>query len=380
MKLDNKIYFDYNATSAAKPEVIEAMLGAMANPTNPSSVHSYGQDARSLVEKSRDSISNLVNAGNADIIFTSSGTESNNLALRGFKAGSYIVSAIEHICTLETANSLGTGKIKVQKNGIIDLGHLKSLLEKAEKPSLVSVMLANNETGAIQPIKEISKIVFEHGGYLHCDASQAIGKINVDMQDLGVDMMTISAHKFGGPQGVAALLVKKGIELNPIIFGGGQESGKRAGTENVAAIVGFAMAADLAQEDIKKFIGVSHLRNMIENQILGFCPSAKIFVETEGRLPNTTCIYMPGMKSETQMINFDLEGIAVSAGSACSSGKVTTSHVLTAMGVGGSIAENVIRISLTPDTTEKEVNRYIEVWKTLYLRANNKDKILKEAA
>jgi cysteine desulfurase len=371
------IYLDYNATTAAKLEVLEVIY-AHNTPLNPSSVHSFGRKAKAIINDARDSVRKLANAGNAEVIFTSSGTEANNLALRGFKASAYFVSAIEHPSVLNIAKELNAQFLPVEPSGIIDLKALDKLLEKSPKNTLVSVMLANNETGVVQPIKEVTKIVCSHGGLLHCDAAQGFGKIDVDMQDLNVDMLTISAHKFGGPVGAAALLVKKGINIEPIIIGGGQESGKRAGTENIPAIAGFAKACELA--DTEKFSEIEKLKNMLEQSIKEYAPESLVVAEASQRLPNTSSIYMPGMKAETQVINFDLEGIAISAGSACSSGKVENSHVLEAMGVEKDIARNVIRVSLTPETTREEIEKLIECWKSFYDRASCQEKKLNKAA
>lgn len=368
------IYLDYNATSELKPEVIAEMNSVVGRPINPSSVHSFGREAKRIVEQARGKVAAMANAGNADVIFTASGTEANNLALRGIKADNYIVSAIEHPSVLETAKQLGATLVPVTESGVVDLATLEKILQEAQGSKLVSVMLANNETGVIQPVKEISQMVYKHGGYFHCDAAQGLGKIAVDMPDLNVDMLTVSAHKFGGPHGAAALIVKKGIDLHPFMFGGGQEGSKRAGTENVAAIAGFGKAAELVKQNIEKMKEVRNIRNEIEQELLEFAPDASVFGAAEDRLPNTICIYMPGMKAETQVINFDLEGIAVSAGSACSSGKVEQSHVLKAMGIDGAIAQNTIRISLTPDTGRDEAQYFIENWKKLYERANAKIK------
>ena len=365
-----QIYLDYNATSALKPEVKRAMLDVMDLPLNPSSVHQNGREAKRLINEARAKIKSLVNAGNGQVIFTCSGTEANNLAINGNDADSYFVTATEHLSVLKPAARLRAQIIPVNEQGIVNLSSLEKLLASVPGKKLVSIMLANNETGVIQPIKELANIVFKHNGYFHCDASQAVGKVAVDMQDLNVDMLTISAHKFGGPQGAASLVVKAGIEIEPQILGGGQESSKRAGTENVPAIVGFGVASELAKNDIKYFTKIKDIRDFIEQEISTLYPEALVIDRKINRLPNTTSVYMPGMKAETQVINFDLEGIAISAGSACSSGKVEVSHVLQGMGIKKEIAENTIRVSLAPNTTKDEAIRFVAVWKELFFRSN----------
>lgn len=350
-----------------KKEVAEAMIYAFIEPYNASSVHGFGREARKIIEEAREKIQKATDSEGAQVIFTSSGTEANNLAIKGFvDAGYVVISATEHASVLKPAEEMKASYIPVDGNGLVNLSALESILKNGKGRALVSVMLANNETGVIQPMKKIAELVYRYNGFLHTDASQGFGKIPVSFNNLNVDMMTVSAHKFGGPQGVAALIIKKGIKLAAEITGGGQESGFRAGTENVAAIAGFGVSATINHQTSN-----INLRNYLESEIKSHAPDVVIFGENAERLPNTSCIAMPNMPSETQLISFDLEGIAVSSGSACSSGKVSVSHVLLAMGVDKKIASTAIRVSLGEENTKEEVDRFIQVWKNNYNRAKN---------
>jgi len=361
MNKNKNIYLDYNATVPLKEEVAEIMAEVAKLPYNPSSIHSFGREAKKLIEEARNEVAKFSGAENAQVIFTSSGTEANNMAINGIKdISAVIVSSIEHVSVLKPAEDKKAFVIPVDENGVIRLDALRRILENVDGKALVSVMLANNETGVIQPIKEIAELVYRNGGYIHCDAAQALGKIKLNFNDLNVDMMTISAHKLGGPQGAAALIIKKGLVVAPFVKGGGQESGYRAGTENVAAIVGFGKAAELADE-IKP-----DLRDWLESEIKSYAPDAVIFGQNVARLPNTSYIAAGKMPSETQLIAFDLSGVAVSSGSACSSGKVSISHVLLAMGVSKEQAAMAIRVSLGKETTKEEISRFLEIWKKNY--------------
>ncbi len=355
------IFLDHNATTPIVPEALEAMQQVYSEPCNPSSVHSFGRHARKLLDEARARIAKTCSAEGATVIFTGSGTESNNLALHGLEdVQDIFISATEHVSIMKPADVKGASHIPVDENGLVRLGALERMLKNVDGKVLVSVMLANNETGVIQPIHDIAKLVYQYGGYMHTDASQVLGKIALDFTALNVDMMTISGHKFGGPVGAAALIMKTGLHIKAQLLGGGQESGYRPGTENVPAIVGMAKAAELAMP------ASSELRDYLEQEIKATAAEAMIFGENAGRLPNTTSIALPGMKAETQLINFDLAGIAVSAGSACSSGRVTTSHVLLAMGVEKDIAASAIRVSLGNNTTKEEVDSFLTVWKSNY--------------
>jgi cysteine desulfurase len=336
------------------------MVSAFAQYGNPSSVHSFGRAARRIVEDARRQVAALVSGRTDDVIFTSGGTEANNLALRGCGCGRILVSAIEHPSVLEAADDIET--VPVDGDGIVDLDALARMLECGGAPAIVSVMLANNETGVVLPVAEAARIAHRKGALIHCDAVQAAGRSRLDMDALGVDMLTLSAHKMGGPKGVGALVVCDRIHLNPIIRGGGQERGRRSGTENLPGIAGFGAAADVAADEVDAAQAAASLRDRLEDRILRDVPWARIVGAGVRRLPNTSCVALPGISAETQIMALDLAGFAVSAGSACSSGKVKASHVLKAMGLPGEIAGCAIRVSLGPTNDESEIDRFVAAY------------------
>lgn len=354
-------YLDYNAETPVKPAVSEAMAETIERVGNPSSVHRFGRHARRAVELARQRVAALAGAASDDVIFTSSGTEANNLALKGAGRRRLVVSAVEHDSVLGAAPHALI--LPVDGHGVVDLDALKAALAEDGPPSLVSLMLANNETGAIQPIAEAGRIAHAHGALLHCDAIQAPGRMAIDRLDLGADLLSLSAHKMGGPQGVGALILGPGVAIEAQLFGGRQETGRRAGSENAAGIVGFGVAAELAVEDLADGGRIAGLRDRMETEISAL--GGALIGADVPRLCNTACISMPGMPSETQVMGFDLAGIAVSAGSACSSGKVGPSHVLDAMGIDRDLASRAIRISLGWRTTEGDIARVIEGWAAL---------------
>jgi cysteine desulfurase len=350
-------------------KVADAMIEVLGRSLNASSPHKMGRMARTIVEDARRKIAEFVGCGDDyNVIFTSSGTEANNLALKGFDGQNLFVSEIEHPSVLNVRKKPDSIVIPVNEDGTVNIENLEKLLTIHRGKSLVSVMLANNETGIIQPIKEVVEVSKKWGAAVHTDAVQCFGKVKVDIKELGVDMLTISAHKFGGPQGVAALIVKKDIQLVPQTIGGGQEQNKRGGTENIAAIHGFGKAVEIARVDE----GIEFLRDALESEIRTFAPECIIFGENKDRLPNTSFIAMPDVSSETQLIHFDMNDIAVSAGSACSSGKIETSHVLKAMGVNDKIASCAVRVSLGRHSTAADINLFVRVWKELYNNVKNK--------
>lgn len=351
-------YLDHNATSPIRPVALDAVVEALQAGGNPSSVHRPGRAARARLDRARRQVAALVGALPGEVVFTSGGTEANNLALRG--RSRVLVSAIEHESVLKAVAD--AERIPVDGNGLIDLAALERML--ADGPALVSVMLANNETGVIQPIAEVVRLARAAGALVHCDAVQAAGKVPVDLHGLGVDYLSVSAHKLGGPGGVGALVVRDGAPLATDRVGGGQESYRRAGTENVAGIAGFGAAAEASHDGLD----VSALRDRIEASMPG-----KVYGASAPRLPNTTCISMPGVKAETQVMALDLAGVAVSAGSACSSGKVARSAVLTAMGVDPAEAETAIRISCGWNTVFEDIERLIAAWQGLYIRVSHSD-------
>ncbi|HEX6957293.1 MAG TPA: cysteine desulfurase family protein [Ferrovibrio sp.] len=373
------VYLDYNATAPVRPEAKAAMLAALDAPGNPSSVHRFGRAARALIEQARVAVAELVGGEPKRVIFTSGGTEANNLALKLFRShaapqtggAGLILSAIEHDSVLRPGRHMDipTVALPAGRDGAVSLPALEKALAESPKPALVALMLANNETGAIQPVAEATRLAHEHGALLLCDAVQAAGKIPVDMAALGCDLLSLSAHKIGGPTGVGALVTRDDWIPAPLLRGGGQELGQRAGTENLPGIAGFGAAAKAARQALPETAArVAALRERLQAALLAACPEAPVYGNGVPRLPNTLCIGMPGVPAETQVMALDLAGIAVSAGSACSSGKVTPSHVLTGMGYPEPAAREAIRFSLGWDTTAEDIDRAAAAWTALWDR------------
>ncbi len=377
--MKHAVYMDYNATAPLRPAVGDAMNEALEITGNPSSVHRFGRLARRVVEEARRQVASLVGAEANEVIFTSGGTEANNLALGSFEGAGIVVSAAEHDSVLGAAP--GATIAPVDGHGVLDLEALERLLRENPPqenppqenpnapPGLVSVMLANNETGVIGPVAAAAEIAHAHGALLHCDAVQAPGRIAIDMAALGADLLTLSAHKMGGPQGAGALVTRGGVTVVPAQLGGGQERGFRAGTENVAAIAGFGAACDLAGDGIADQSPLAGWRDDLEGRIAALAPDSKVFGAGAGRLGNTSCFTMPGVTSETQVMALDLAGIAISAGAACSSGKVGVSHVLLAMGAAEAQASSAIRVSLGWQSHAGDIDQLVEAWGALYARA-----------
>src|SRR6266404_2727260 len=372
--MPERVYLDWNATTPLRLEARAAMAAAWDISGNPSSVHAEGRKARRLVEEARAAVAASVAARPEGVVFSSGGTEANALALAprlqratGLPVQRLVVSAIEHASVLAggrfPAEAIGT--IAVTRSGLLDLDDLRTKLEGGPA-TLVSVMLANNETGAVQPVAEVADIVHAAGGLLHVDTIQAFGKISFDINGLNADLVTISGHKIGGPKGVGAVVLAEGVRgLEPLLRGGGQELGRRAGTENVAGIAGFGAAAKAAMDSLQNdAIRLENLRNRLENG-LRQTPGAIVFSGDVPRLPNTTLFTVPGMRAETAVIGFDLADIAVSSGSACSSGKVQPSHVLEAMGFGPKLARGGVRLSLGWSTSQTDIDRCLEAWRKL---------------
>jgi cysteine desulfurase len=369
----NRVYLDWNATTPLRPEARQAMQAAWERPGNPSSVHAEGRQARQLVEEARAAVAAAVGAVPQNVVFTASGTEANALALSpGLHGGSrrpiqrLLMSSIEHTSVLSGGRFApeAIDRIAATTSGVVDLADLRAKLTGV--PALVSVMAANNETGALQPISEVAQIVHEAGGLLHVDAIQALGKILFDINALGADLVAVSAHKVGGPKGVGALILADGLAgIEPLLRGGGQERGRRAGTENVAGIAGFGAATKAAMSALDA--DSERLKDLRERLEAGLrqTPGMVIFSEHAPRLPNTTLFTVPGLRAETAVIGFDLEGVAVSSGSACSSGKVQPSHVLEAMGYGPKLAQGAVRLSLGWSTTEADVDYALKAWRKL---------------
>jgi cysteine desulfurase len=365
-----QVYLDFNATAPMRPEAIEATAAAMAAGGNASSVHATGRAARALVEDARGAVAALVGAPAAGLIFTGSGTEANNQALRCAGRDRALVSAVEHESVLRARDD--SEIIPVDGTGRVDLAALESLLGTNPRPAIVSVMLANNETGVIQPVAEVARLAHGHGALVHCDAIQAAGRIPVDMAALGIDLLSISAHKIGGPQGVGALIAREPASVGRLVHGGGQERGRRAGTENVPGIAGFGAAARAALDGLAAFAGLARLRDRLEAGLRAFDTGIAVFGADAPRLPNTSSFAAPGLTSETQVIGLDLAGIAVSAGSACSAGKIEAPYVLLAMGVPDALARCALRVSLGWTTTAADIEALLAAWRSLRRRTHNR--------
>jgi len=369
-----RVYLDYNATTPTKPEVIKVMTEALYEHGNPSSVHSFGRKARELVENSRDSVAELVGANATDIIFTSGGTESNNMAFAASGRRRLVLSAIEHPSILTAASQKYSDVtiLPVSQDGLVSLNELSEAIGSDGSETLVSIMLANNETGVVEPIKELANVAHLKGALFHCDAVQGPGRIPIDIRNLHIDMLSISGHKFGGPKGIGALVISPQLQISPLIVGGGQERGWRGGTENISGIAGLGKAASLAILDLEEIDRIRELRDTLESRIETMCPEVNIFCSDVARLPNTSSLNMPGVQSDTQVITFDLAGIAISAGSACSSGKVEPSHVLNAMGAMPSISGCTIRVSMGWNSNINDIDRFTSVWKATFGGLSNK--------
>lgn len=354
-------YLDHNATTPVRPEAVAAMTAALAEPGNASSVHAAGRRARARLEAARCSLAERLGVPPARVVFTSGGTEANHLALLGFD-GPRLVSAVEHPAVLDAVPD--APRVPVDTSGVLDLPALADLLAR-HRPALVSLMLANNETGVIQPVAEAATLARRHGALLHCDAVQAFAKVPFTLADLGADLVTVSAHKLGGPPGVGALVLRDGCpDPRPLQRGGGQERRRRAGTENLPGIAGFAAALGIATD----WERVRTLRDRLEAAVKALRPDAVVAGSAATRLPNTSCILTPGLPAATQLMALDLAGVAVSSGAACSSGKVGPSHVLAAMGQPPELAGCAIRVSLGPETTAAEVDRFLTAWAVLVRR------------
>ena len=361
-----RIYLDFNATSPPAPDVVEAVGRAMRDDFgNPSSVHAYGQRAKAALDQARTEVAALVGADPGEVVFTSGGTESDNLAIRGaFESmapagrSRIVTSGIEHEAVLNTVKALAARgadvvTVPARRNGIVDPAVIAESVTAGT--AVVSLMLANNEVGTIQPVAEVAEHCRAQGAWLHTDAVQAVGKIPVSVRTLGVDLLSMSAHKFSGPKGIGALWIRRGVRLVSQATGGRQERNRRGGTENVPAIVGMGTAARLAREALSSSTSIAALRDQLERGILGSVPGTVVNGSTEHRVPNTTNISFDGIEAESLLIALDLEGIAVSTGSACSSGTLEPSHVLKAMGLPQAFARNSLRFSLGSSTTADEI-------------------------
>ncbi|AKR43602.1 cysteine desulfurase family protein [Methylophilus sp. TWE2] len=359
-------FFDHNSTTALKSQVLEAMLPWLTQPSgNPTSRHVYGRNAKDAMDLARKQIADCVGVQASQVVFTSGGTEANNFAIKGITANlspaQLLISAIEHPCVTRPAQSLAwhdwkVAQLAVDHQGVIDLAQAEQALKT--RTGLVSAMLANNETGAIQPIAELAALAKAHGALLHTDAVQAFGKIEVNMSILGVHAMTISSHKIGGPVGVGALILDKRVDIAPLLHGGGQERGLRSGTENVAGIIGFAQACQLAMQTlVSRQDNVISLRRQLEAGLKTI--GAKIFSPDVRRLPNTSFFAISNIEGETLVTALDKAGFAVASGSACSSDSTEPSHVLLAMGIEPDLARGAVRVSLSDSNSSEEITQFL---------------------
>lgn len=382
----HRAYLDHNATSPIRPEALAAAAEAMRSCGNPSSVHAEGRTARSRVERARAQVAGLVGARPEDVTFTSSGTEANNTALRpgaltreGRSAARLVVSDGEHASVLEGHgyDPGSVARLAIGPDGRVRPGDVERCLEATGPDVLVSLQVANSETGVLQPVAAIAALVRERGGLVHADAVQAAGRVPLGIQALGVDALTLSAHKLGAPMGIGAVVLAPGRDGPQIslLRGGGQEGRRRAGTENVPAIVGFGVAAELASRDLAtEAVRLRELRDHAEREIRRIAPGAVIFGESVERLPNTVSFAVPGLAAETALISLDLDGVALSSGSACSSGKVARSHVLAAMGVPDELARGALRLSFGWNSCPADVAAFARAFEKLVGRLYERDR------
>lgn len=365
-----RLYLDYNASAPLRPCARRAMIEALDCDGNASSVHNEGRQARRLVEDAREHVAELVGARPSEVVFMSGATEANNAALSGPWAKIYM-AGVEHESVLEPvrASSSEVVPLSVDQSGVVDLGALASSVLGGAPPGgseLLTLQLANNETGVCQDVASAARFARDHGLHVHTDAVQACGRIALDFAALDVDLMSLSSHKIGGPMGAGALVVRDGFELAKLIRGGGQERRRRAGTENVAAIVGFGAAAKTATSELTaESRRLAGLRDEMQSAVLAMMPQAVVIGADAPRLPNTLCVALPGDLAETTVIKLDLAGVAISAGSACSSGKVGASHVMTEMGLEPEVARSAIRISLGWNTAETSLEEFLSRFRSL---------------
>jgi cysteine desulfurase len=368
-----RTYLDHNASSPLRPAARAAMIAAHDATGNPSSVHAEGRRARAIIDTAREQVAALVGAKPSEVVFTSGATEANNCVMAGgWKA--ICVSAIEHDSVLAPARASGAKVIALpaSTDGVADLQSVAGELAHAGAGgarALLSVMIANNETGVIQPVAEAADLAREHGLSLHVDAVQGPGRLLVDFATLGADTLVISGHKLGGPRGVGALIVRDGVNLPALIKGGAQERRRRGGTENVAGIAGFGVAAAEAARSVDAAGRMAALRDKLESGVTAATPNAVIIGRNAPRIANTSCIAVPGKPAETLVIRLDLAGIAVSAGAACTSGKVGANSVLEAMGLGSDIARSSVRVSLGPETNDDDIAAFLAAWEKIAGRA-----------
>lgn len=363
-----RTYLDHNATAPLRPQARAAMLAAMDEHGNPSSVHAEGRRARALVESTREQIAALVGARPSEVVFTSGATEANAWVVAA-NWDRVLAAGHEHASILAPAAVSASEfvPVGVRPDGVVELDSIRAALANAsrDRRTLLTLQIANGETGAIQPVAEAVAFAREHGATFHTDAVQAVGRVAVDFASLGCDLMSVSAHKLGGPKGVGALIIRDGLDLPALILGGGQERRRRGGTEAVTLIAGFGAAAEAARASLADWDRIDGLRRRLEAGVRKATPRAVVVADDAHRLPGTVCLALPGEQSATLVIRLDLAGIAVSAGAACSSGKVGPSHVLEAMGVPPQVAASAIRVSLGWSSTDDDVTRFLSAWAAL---------------
>ena len=367
-----RLYMDYSATTPMKKEVLDAMMPYLTETFgNPSSFHSFGREAKNAIDKAREQVANLVNADQSEIIFTAGGTESDNWAIKGVafahkdKGNHIITTKIEHHAVLHTCDYLEKHHgfevtyLDVNSEGMIDLKQLEEAI--TDKTILITIMFANNEIGTIQPVKEIGEIAKKHNIIFHTDAVQAAGSVNIDVKELNIDLMSMSSHKIYGPKGIGAMYIRKGVKLQQFVHGGSQERKRRAGTENVASIVGYGKAAEMAKEHMDEHIErLTSLRNKLINGILEKIPYTRVNGSLESRLPGNVNFAFEYIEGEGILLMLDMLGIAASSGSACTSGSLDPSHVLMAIGLPHEIAHGSLRLSIGDFTTEEDIDFIIE--------------------
>lgn len=370
MSVGPRVYLDHNASAPLRPEARAAMVAALDIDGNASSVHQQGRRARAAIEDAREAVAGLVGAKPEEIVFTSGATEANNWVIRC--AGRRLaVGAVEHESVLAPATMVDPELVVLpcDGDGVVDIEASISAVRRVDgEQGCFSLQLANGETGVLQNIAKAAAAMRMAGFAVHCDAVQAVGRIGVDFAALGLDLMSVSSHKLGGPKGVGALVIRDGFDLPPLMAGGGQERRRRSGTENVAAIAGFGAAAMAAKAGLDRMRDIARLRDVLEADVASITPDAVVIGDGAERLPNTTCIAVPGAQAASQLIKLDLAGIAVSAGSACSSGKIGGSHVLAAMGVEKRLAHGALRISLGHTTTTDDIERFLGAWEAIHAK------------
>jgi cysteine desulfurase len=369
------IYFDNNATTRLDKEVFAALSQTYSHPLNASSIHKFGNIAQKYVKNAKENISKYLNTDNYEIIFTSGATESNNMAIQGFKDYEIITSAIEHSSILQLAQKNKHHIIDVDNDGVIKIEQLEDKLKNIGHGNfLVSIMMAHNETGVIQPIAQIAKLVHQYGGLIHSDITQGVGKIEINIEKLNIDLASFSAHKINGPQGIGALLLRKSLEIDNLIYGGSQIDEKRPGTLNIAGIVGMGKAFEILKSNIlSKNKDILQLRDYLEKKMVEIAKdNVVIFGKNAQRLPNTSFFATKNIDNQTLLMIMDLENIAISSGSACSAGVNKISSSLKAMKINDKLAKCAIRISLGFDNNKEQIDKFLQIWQSLYLKKNNK--------